>query len=96
MAKDLRFTPQLFEFLRELKANNRKEWFDANKDRYLADARVSEAMQEFRPTRFLVDASDYETWPPLQPVHYRGAASFGEAPACDSAVEAGRGVSLGR
>ncbi|MCI0524198.1 MAG: DUF2461 domain-containing protein [Acidobacteria bacterium] len=39
MAKDLRFTPQLFDFLRELKANNRKEWFDANKDRYLNDAR---------------------------------------------------------
>jgi uncharacterized protein (TIGR02453 family) len=40
MAKDLRFTPQLFDFLRELKANNRKEWFDANKDRYLADVRA--------------------------------------------------------
>jgi uncharacterized protein (TIGR02453 family) len=39
MAKDLRFTPQLFDFLRELKANNRKEWFDPNKQRYLDDVR---------------------------------------------------------
>jgi uncharacterized protein (TIGR02453 family) len=39
MPKELRFTPRLFEFLRELKANNKKEWFDANKERYLADVR---------------------------------------------------------
>lgn len=39
MAKELRFTPRLFDFLRELKANNRKEWFDPNKDRYIADVR---------------------------------------------------------
>ncbi|MCI0524075.1 MAG: TIGR02453 family protein [Acidobacteria bacterium] len=39
MAKELRFTPQFFDFLRELKANNRKEWFDENKDRYVADVR---------------------------------------------------------
>jgi uncharacterized protein (TIGR02453 family) len=28
------FTPQLFAFLRELKRNNDREWFNANKDRY--------------------------------------------------------------
>ncbi len=39
MAKDLQFTPGLFDFLRELKANNKKEWFDANKGRYIADVR---------------------------------------------------------
>ena len=39
MTKELRFTPRLFDFLRELKANNKKEWFDANKDRYIADVR---------------------------------------------------------
>jgi uncharacterized protein (TIGR02453 family) len=39
MAKELRFTPSFFDFLRELKANNKKEWFDANKDRYVADVR---------------------------------------------------------
>ena len=39
MPKELRFTPRLFDFLRELKANNKKEWFDANKDRYIADVR---------------------------------------------------------
>ncbi len=39
MPKELRFTPRFFDFLRELKANNKKEWFDANKDRYIADVR---------------------------------------------------------
>ncbi|HEV2663421.1 MAG TPA: TIGR02453 family protein [Blastocatellia bacterium] len=39
MPKELRFTPGLFDFLRELKANNKKDWFDANKDRYVADVR---------------------------------------------------------
>lgn len=39
MAKELQFTPRLFDFLRELKANNKKEWFDPNKDRYIADVR---------------------------------------------------------
>jgi uncharacterized protein (TIGR02453 family) len=28
------FTPRLFEFLRELKRNNNREWFQANKHRY--------------------------------------------------------------
>lgn len=39
MSKELQFTPRLFDFLRELKANNKKEWFDENKDRYIADVR---------------------------------------------------------
>jgi uncharacterized protein (TIGR02453 family) len=39
MAKELQFTPELFEFLRELKNNNNKEWFDPNKQRYLDDVR---------------------------------------------------------
>lgn len=39
MAKELRFTPQLFDFLRELKANNNRDWFDAHKQRYLDDVR---------------------------------------------------------
>lgn len=33
------FGPGLFEFLKDLKANNRKEWFLANKDRYEAEVR---------------------------------------------------------
>lgn len=45
MAKELQFTPRLFDFLRELKANNKKEWFDPNKDRYIADVR--DPMQAF-------------------------------------------------
>lgn len=39
MAKELRFTPHLFDFLRELKANNNREWFEANKQRYTEDVR---------------------------------------------------------
>jgi len=35
MPKDLRFSPQLFSFLEELKANNNKEWFEENRDRYV-------------------------------------------------------------
>jgi uncharacterized protein (TIGR02453 family) len=37
--KELRFTPELFTFLRELKANNQRAWFDANKARYQSDVR---------------------------------------------------------
>jgi uncharacterized protein (TIGR02453 family) len=33
------FTPALFKFMRELEANNDREWFNANKDRYLKDLR---------------------------------------------------------
>lgn len=33
------FSPALFRFLRELKANNDREWFAANKERYEADVR---------------------------------------------------------
>lgn len=31
------FTPALFRFLRDLRKNNRKEWFEANRDRYEED-----------------------------------------------------------
>ena len=33
------FTPELFRFLRQLKRNNNREWFDRNKSRYEAVAR---------------------------------------------------------
>lgn len=33
------FTPALFKYLRDLTAHNDREWFQANKDRYLADLR---------------------------------------------------------
>ena len=33
------FTPKLFEFLRDLDANNDRDWFKANQDRYEADVR---------------------------------------------------------
>jgi uncharacterized protein (TIGR02453 family) len=32
-------SPRTFAFLRELKANNERAWFEANKERYLADVR---------------------------------------------------------
>ena len=37
--------PALFDFLRELKANNERAWFEANKARYVADVR--EPMLDF-------------------------------------------------
>ena len=33
------FDPAFFDFLRELKANNERSWFEANKARYVADVR---------------------------------------------------------
>ncbi len=33
------FSPRLFGFLRELKKNNNRAWFEANKTRYIADVR---------------------------------------------------------
>jgi uncharacterized protein (TIGR02453 family) len=38
-ARSRHFTPALYRFLRELKANNDREWFNANKDRFVADLR---------------------------------------------------------
>lgn len=35
MPKDIRFSPQLFSFLEDLKANNNRDWFEANRSRYL-------------------------------------------------------------
>lgn len=35
MADKAYFTPEVFEFLRQLKRNNRREWFAKNKERYL-------------------------------------------------------------
>jgi len=39
MADGLHFTPALFGFLRELERNNDRDWFAANKARYIADVR---------------------------------------------------------
>jgi uncharacterized protein (TIGR02453 family) len=41
----VRFTPDLFAFFRELKRHNDREWFAANKDRYVAS--VEAPMLEF-------------------------------------------------
>lgn len=39
MAEPTFFTPALFRFLRELKAHNEREWFQANRSRYEAEVR---------------------------------------------------------
>ena len=39
MSRKPHFTPALFDFLRELRVNNNRDWFIANKSRYEADAR---------------------------------------------------------
>jgi uncharacterized protein (TIGR02453 family) len=37
IAEEPSFTPDLFAFLRELAANNNRDWFTANKERYVAE-----------------------------------------------------------
>ena len=37
--KNDKITPSLFQFLRDLKANNTRPWFAANKDRYMSEVR---------------------------------------------------------
>ncbi len=59
------FSPATFKFLRELEANNRRDWFNANKERYLRDARdpMLEFIAAFAPrlkkisARFAADPS---------------------------------------
>ena len=45
------FTPAAFKFMRDLEQNNDREWFNANKDRYLADLRdpALEFIKDFGP-----------------------------------------------
>jgi uncharacterized protein (TIGR02453 family) len=45
MASKAYFSPKTFKFLRELKANNRREWFLGNKERY--ETEVRDPMLEF-------------------------------------------------
>jgi uncharacterized protein (DUF2461 family) len=39
MTTQAHITPELFQFLRELKDNNNREWFEVNKKRYEAQVR---------------------------------------------------------
>ena len=45
------FTPDLFEFLRDLQANNNREWFQANKGRYEQQVKepLLQFIEDFRP-----------------------------------------------
>ena len=45
MPDSAHFTPALFKFLRDLRANNNREWFNANKSRY--EASVKDPALEF-------------------------------------------------
>ena len=45
MPAEPHFTPRLFKFLRELKRHNERPWFQANKERYIAD--VQQPMLRF-------------------------------------------------
>lgn len=40
MPESAYFTPELFEFLRQLKRRNNRDWFNANKERYENDVRL--------------------------------------------------------
>ncbi len=51
MSKQPYFSPNLFKFLRQLKKNNRREWFADNKERYLSDVRdpMLQFISDFAP-----------------------------------------------
>jgi len=51
MAKRTYFTPALFSFLKDLKANNDRDWFNTHKDRYEDHVRrpAMEFIQDFAP-----------------------------------------------
>jgi len=49
------FSRATFAFLRELAQNNEKDWFEANKQRYLADVRNPVLRRETRPYGTLSD-----------------------------------------
>lgn len=51
MPRQSYFTPAVFSFLRELAANNEKEWWEANKDRYIRLIRepAKEFIADFEP-----------------------------------------------
>ncbi len=63
MSKRAHFTPELFEFLRQLKRNNKPEWFKKNRERYIEVARdpMLRFISDFGPrlrrisTRFTAD-----------------------------------------
>lgn len=59
MSKELRFSPQLFTFLEELKANNNRDWFEANRHRYVEFVRepMLAFIAAFRPR--LANISSY-------------------------------------
>lgn len=59
MPKDIRFSPQLFTFLEDLKANNNRDWFEANRSRYLEFVRepMLAFIAAFRPR--LANVSPY-------------------------------------
>ncbi|MEP7339378.1 MAG: DUF2461 domain-containing protein [Acidobacteriota bacterium] len=59
MSKEIRFSLQLFTFLEELKANNNKEWFEANRQHYLEFVRdpMLAFIAAFRPR--LANISSY-------------------------------------
>lgn len=51
MTKQSSFDPAFFGFLRELAANNEREWFTANRERYLSEVRnpMLEFISDFAP-----------------------------------------------
>ncbi len=59
MPRQTYFTPAVFKFLRELKDNNNRPWFEANKDRYISLIRepAKEFIHDFAPR--LTNISDH-------------------------------------
>ncbi len=59
MPKNIQFSPELFTFLEELKTNNNRDWFEANRHRYLEFVRepMLAFIAAFRPR--LANISSY-------------------------------------
>ena len=58
MAGEVYFSPELFAFLTELRMNNNRQWFLANKDRYEAVVRAARSHTRLPPCRQLFTGAD--------------------------------------
>ena len=84
------FTPELFQFLLELRTNNNREWFQDNKGRYELHVKepILQFIQDFEPslhsvsTRFIADARGQRR---LDVPHLQGRAVLeGQEPVQDA------------
>ena len=100
MGEKFRFEPSLFEFLRDLKKNNERPWFQANKARYENELRgpMLRFIEGFTPhlekisTNFLADPRPVASVPALGAGARRTQARLAKPPfACETHINSGAG-----